>query len=119
MRELHPDALFLVHPECRFEVVQKADYVGSTSGIMDYAKQSAATEFIIGTDNSIAEHLQYECPQKKFYPLSKDLVCHNMKLTTLPDVLNCCAGEGEEIMLSEEVRLAAKKCIDRMIELGG
>ena len=119
MRELHPEALFLVHPECRFEVVQKADYVGSTSGIMDYAKQSAATEFIIGTDNSIAEHLQYECPQKKFYPLSKDLVCHNMKLTTLPDVLNCCTGEGEEIMLSEEVRLAAKQCIDRMIELGG
>ncbi|MDE6676990.1 MAG: quinolinate synthase NadA, partial [Clostridia bacterium] len=67
---------------------------------------------------SIVEHLQYECPEKKFYPLSKDLVCHNMKLTTLTDVWNCCKGEGEEITLPEETRLAAKRCIDRMIELG-
>lgn len=117
-RMVHPEALLLVHPECRFEVVKGADYVGSTSGIMDYAKKSAAKEFIIGTDNSIVEHLQYECPEKKFYPLSKDLVCHNMKLTTLTDVWNCCKGEGEEITLPEETRLAAKRCIDRMIELG-
>ena len=117
-RAMHPEALLLVHPECRFEVVKEADFVGSTSGIMDYAKKSAAKEFIIGTDNSIAEHLQYECPEKKFYPLSKDLVCHNMKLTTLTDVLNCCNGEGEEITLSQETRLAAKRFIDRMIALG-
>ncbi len=118
-RAMHPEAQLLVHPECRFEVVKEADYVGSTSGIMDFAKQSSAKEFIIGTDNSIAEHLQYDCPDKKFYPLSKDLVCHNMKLTSLADVLNCCRGEGEEITLSEETRLQAKRCIDRMIELGG
>ena len=116
---IHPNALLLVHPECRFEIVKGADYVGSTSGIMDYAKKSSAREFIIGTENSIVEHLQYECPEKKFYPLSKDLVCHNMKLTTLTDVLNCCKGEGEEITLPEETRLSAKRCIDRMISLGG
>ena len=116
----HPDALLLVHPECMPEVWEKADYIGSTSGIMDFAKKSDAKEFIIGTENSIAEHLQYDCPDKKFYPLSKDLVCHNMKITTLPEVLACCKGEfGEDIEIDEETRLKAKKCIDKMIEYGG
>ena len=116
----HPNALFLVHPECRAEVVELADYVGSTSGIMDFAIKSDAREFIIGTENVIAEHLQYRCPKKKFYPLSKDLVCHNMKLTTLPDVYSCLTGTGgEEIILDEETRLKAVKCIEKMIEYGG
>lgn len=116
----HPNALFLVHPECRAEVAELADYVGSTSGIMGFAIKSDAKEFIIGTENAIAEHLQYRCPQKKFYPLSKDLVCHNMKLTTLPDVYSCLTGTGgEEIILDEETRLKAVKCIEKMIEYGG
>lgn len=116
----HPNALFLVHPECRAEVAELADYVGSTSGIMDFAIKSDAQEFIIGTENAIAEHLQYKCPKKKFYPLSKDLVCHNMKLTTLPDVYSCLTGAGgEEIILDEETRLKAVKCIEKMIEYGG
>lgn len=116
----HPQALFLAHPECRPEVVEYADYVGSTSGIMDFAEKSSAREFIIGTENAIAEHLQYKCPDKKFYPLSKDLVCHNMKITTLPDVYNCLTGAGgEEITLDEETRLKAVKCIEKMIEYGG
>lgn len=118
-KEAHPDALFLVHPECVPEVVAQADYVGSTTGIMDFAKKSDAKEFIIGTENSIVSHLQLACPDKKFYPLSKDLVCHNMKLTTIVDVLNCVKGiGGEEIELDEDVRLGAKRCIDKMIELG-
>lgn len=115
----HPNALLLVHPECRPEVVELADYVGSTSGIFDFARKSASGEFIIGTENAVAEHLQFECPEKKFYPLSKDLLCVNMKLTTLSDVLSCCRGEGEEIVLDEPTRLAAKRCIDKMIEIGG
>ncbi len=116
----HPQALFLAHPECRPEVVEYADYVGSTSGIMDFAEKSSAREFIIGTENAIAEHLQYKCPDKKFYPLSKDLVCHNMKITTLPDVYICLTGAGgEEITLDEETRLKAVKCIEKMIEYGG
>jgi len=116
----HPQALFLVHPECRPEVVALADYVGSTSGIMDFAEKSSAREFIIGTENSIAEHLQYRCPEKFFYTLSKDLVCHNMKITTLPDVYNCVSGlGGEEIVMDEQTRLQAVKCIEKMIEYGG
>lgn len=118
-RKAHPDALLLVHPECLPEVTAKADYKGSTTGIMDYAKNSDAKEFIIGTENSIVQHLQFACPDKKFYPLSKDCVCHNMKLTTLGDVYDCVKGiGGEEIELSDEIREKAKRCIDTMLTLG-
>lgn len=118
-KELHPNALFLVHPECTPDVVALADYVGSTTGIMDYAKRSDAKEFIIGTENSIVTHLQMSCPDKMFYPLSKDCICHNMKATTLVDVLYCCKGDfGEEIILDDYVYTEAKRCIDEMIRLG-
>ena len=118
-RKAHPDALLLVHPECLQEVSGLADYRGSTTGIMDYAKKSDAKEFIIGTENSIVQHLQFACPDKQFYPLSRDCVCHNMKLTTLGDVYQCVKGTGgEEIKLDEEVRIKAKRCIDTMLELG-
>lgn len=117
-RKAHPDALLLVHPECLPEVSELADYRGSTTGIMDYAKKSDAKEFIIGTENSIVQHLQFACPDKQFYPLSRDCVCHNMKLTTLGDVYQCVKGTGgEEIKLDEEVRIKAKRCIDTMLEL--
>lgn len=115
----HPGALFLVHPECPLEVVELADYVGSTTGIMNYAKKSDCKEFIIGTENSIVTHLQLQHPDKMFYQLSKDLICSNMKATTIVDVLNCCKGTfGEEIVLDDEVFKGAKKCIDEMIRLG-
>lgn len=118
-RKAHPDARLLVHPECLPEVSELADYRGSTTGIMDYAKKSDAKEFIIGTENSIVQHLQFACPDKQFYPLSRDCVCHNMKLTTLGDVYQCVKGTGgEEIKLDEEVRIKAKRCIDTMLELG-
>jgi len=116
----HPNALLLVHPECRPEVTEAADFVGSTTGIMDFAVKSDKKEFIIGTENSIVQHLQFKCPEKAFYPLSKDLVCHNMKITTLPDVYNCLVGRGgEEIVLDEEVRLKAVKSLEAMIKYGG
>ena len=122
-KSAHPDALFLVHPECVPKVTALADYVGSTSGIMDFAKKSDAKEFIIGTETSISEHLQYECPDKKFYPLSKNLVCRNMKLTTLPDVYNTlrgiATGEAFEILMDDKLIAGARKCIDEMIRLGG
>ncbi|HBI63652.1 MAG TPA: quinolinate synthase [Clostridiales bacterium] len=118
-RAAHPHALLLVHPECVPAVVRQADFVGSTSAILNYAKQSDAKQFIIGTEISIAEHLQYDCPDKEFYPLSKQLICPNMKATTLMDVLHVLQGRaGEEIRMEEETRLAAKHCIDKMIRLG-
>ena len=120
-RALHPKAKLLVHPECKPAVTAQADYVGSTTGIIDYvrAHKDQEKEFSIGTELSIAEHLSYEFPDLCFYPLSKDLVCHNMKITTLPDVYRAVKGlAGEEIVLPEETLRASRACIDRMIELG-
>lgn len=118
-KALHPNAVLLVHPECVPEVVKMADFVGSTSAIMDFAKRSELKKFIIGTENSIVEHLQYICRDKKFYPLSKDLICPNMKATTLIDVLNCANGEaGEEILLDADTIRKARRCIDEMLRLG-
>jgi quinolinate synthase len=119
MREQHPDALVLVHPECLPSVVALADYVGSTTGIMEYAKKSDRQEFIIGTENSIVQHLQFDCPEKKFYALSKDTVCHNMRITTLSDVYNFVkTGTGEEIILDDQTITDARRCIDEMLRLG-
>lgn len=119
MKARHPEALLLVHPESLPEVSAQADYIGSTTGIMDFAKKSSAKEFIIGTENSIVQHLQFACPEKKFYALSKDCVCHNMKLTTLGQVYGCLTGTaGEEINLSDEVITKARRCLDTMLELG-
>lgn len=115
----HPDALLLVHPECRKEVTDQADYAGSTTGIMAYAKESDRKTFLIGTETSIVQHLQYECPDKTFYPLSKGCICQNMRLTTLMDVYRCLLGQGgQEITLEEETRLGAKRAIDAMLAFG-
>lgn len=118
----HPNALVLVHPECVPAVAEKADYVGSTSGIMDFAKESDAEEFIIGTEISIAEYLQYELPNKQFYILSKKIICPNMKMTTLMDVLNSCegidCGGAFEIKMTDEEIKSARVCIDEMLRLG-
>lgn len=116
----HPEALLLVHPECKPEVTALADYAGSTTGIMDYAKKSDAKEFIIGTESSIVQHLQFECPDKRFYPLSKDCVCHNMRLTTLGDVYDCVCGRGGmEIEMDAQLIADARRCIDEMLRYGG
>lgn len=117
-KSAHPNALFLVHPECKREVVELADFIGSTAEIMDFAKQSDSKEFIIGTENSIREHLQLDCPDKKFYPLSKRLVCSDMKAVTLMDLYNCLNGKGgEEILLDEQTIKDACRCIDKMINM--
>ena len=116
----HPEALLLVHPECRPEVTALSDYAGSTTGIMAYAKKSDAKEFIIGTENSIVQHLQMECPEKRFYPLSKDCICGNMRLTTLADVYDCVRGVGgREIEMDPQLIAEARRPIDAMLQYGG
>ncbi len=118
-KKKHPDALLLVHPECKKEVTAIADFAGSTADIMNFAKESDAKEFIIGTENSIIQHLQIMCPNKKFYAMSKALICNDMKLTTIMDVYNTVIGVGgEEITMSDETIEKAVKCINKMIELG-
>ncbi len=119
-RAAHPNALLLVHPECPPAVAEAADYVGSTTGIMHFAAKSDAKEFIIGTEISIVEHLQFDFPEKLFYPLSGRLMCPEMKKTTLMDIYLCLKqGAGEEIVLPADVMTGAKRCIDEMIRLGG
>lgn len=118
-RSQHPGAELLVHPECHPSIVEQADYIGSTTEIMSYAEKGTNSEYIIGTENSIVEHLQFKCPDKRFYPLSKDCVCHNMQATTLMDVYRSVLGDGgEEIILPEDVIINSKKCIDEMLRLG-
>ena len=120
-KALYPDALLLVHPECIPEVVELADYVGSTSGIINFAKQSDRTNFIIGTEISIKDALQHECPEKHFISLSKNLVCPDMKLTTLGDVLCVLNDIGNshfcEINIDDDIIEKAGKCIEKMQEL--
>ena len=118
-RRNHPNALVLVHPECSEKVVEMADYVGSTTQIMDYAKNSSNTEFIIGTENSIVQHLQFDCPEKRFFALSKNCICHNMKATTLGDVYDSLRNSGgEEIELDDTTLRLARRSIDEMLRLG-
>ena len=119
-KKQHPDALLLVHPECISDVTRHADFAGSTTAIMSYVAKSDKKEFIIGTDNSIVQHLQFEYPDKKFYELSKICVCHDMRYTTLMNVYNCLLGNGgEEISLDSETYEGAKRCIDNMLKYGG
>lgn len=118
-RAAYPTAKLLVHPECHPRVVAQADFVGSTTEIMSYAEKGADSEYIIGTENSIVEHLQFLCPEKTFVPLSKDCVCHNMQATTLSDVYRCVRGlGGEEIVMCGERMAAARRSIDEMLRLG-
>lgn len=118
-KALHPDALVLTHPECLREVADASDFVGSTTEIMQFAAESEAKSFIIGTEGNIVTHLQYELPEKSFYPLSKRLICADMRLTALPDVLSALRGTGGlEITLDDATLREARVCIDRMIEMG-
>jgi quinolinate synthase len=118
-RKAHPNALVLVHPECVPEVVALADFVGSTSQIMDYVNKSDHDEFLIGTEIGIVDHLQYSRPENKIFPLTQKLVCPDMKVTTLNDLLNSVKGTGgEEIILDKETIKGARRCIDEMIRLG-
>lgn len=118
-REESPSAKLLLHPECHPDVAAQADFVGSTTEIMSYAGKETGNEFIIGTENSIVEHLQFMYPEKLFVPLSKDCVCHNMQATTLSDVYRCVKGiGGEEIIMSDSLINSSRKCIDEMLRLG-
>jgi quinolinate synthase len=115
-KRFHPDALVLVHPECRFEVAQMADFIGSTSQIMKYVKESPAKKFIIGTEMGIIHGLEKENPQKTFYLLSPGLVCPNMKRITVPKVLAALQNQSKGITVPAEIQVRAKTALDRMLK---
>jgi len=118
VREARPGAPVAVHPECHPDLVAKADFVGSTGAILDYARKSAAPEMIIGTEMGILHRLELDNPGKKFYLLSSRLVCPNMKYTTLEKVLNSLEKMETVIRVPEEIRNKAKVALERMLAIG-
>lgn len=116
-KQEHPKAVVVAHPECRIDVLEMSDHVTSTSGMLRFAKSSDAKEFIIGTETGLLYKLRKENPDKSFYPLRKDMVCPNMKKTTLNSVLRALETMTNEIKVSENIRIPAKKALDRMLEV--
>lgn len=117
MKDLHPDALLLVHPECKKEIVEMADFVGSTKQIIDYASASPNKKFLIGTEMGVLYKLKDENPDKTFYLMSQGLICPNMKRTSLQSVYNALNEMKYNISLDEDIRLKAKTALDRMLEV--
>lgn len=116
-REKYPDALVLAHPECHKEVCLRADYVGSTTGIMKYAMESDKKQFVIATEKGVVDRLQRDCKDKEFILIKDNIVCPNMKRNSLEDIYNVLKNETNEITVEEEMAKKALKCIDRMLEV--
>jgi len=117
LKKEHPKAEVLVHPECKPEVIDIADYAFSTNGMINHAKESDALEFIIGTEKEICYRLKKENPKKEFYPI-KYAICPNMKKITLDKVLKSLETLEPKIKLSDEIMQNAKKPLQRMMDIG-
>ena len=116
-KEKHPEAKFLVHPECTGDLLKLADYIGSTSGIINYAKNSDAEEFIICTENGVRHKLEKENPGKKFYFTETEPLCVDMKKITLEKILHVLKTGENEVQISEELRELSKRPLEKMLEL--
>jgi len=114
-RDLHPGAIVLVHPECRPEVIDLADHVASTSGIIRLVCELPDEEFIIGTEIGILHRLKKECPTKNCYPLSSGAICTNMKKTDLTKVRQALIDLQPRITVPEEIANRARRAIERML----
>jgi quinolinate synthase len=122
LKERHPQALVLAHPECPEAVLRHADYVGSTTGILNYAKQSSAMEFIVATESGILHQMEKDCPGKTFISAPGEggcscSECPHMKLNTLEKLYLCMRDRRPEIILEEDLRQRALKPILRMLEM--
>lgn len=117
-KEAHPQALVLVHPECTPSVVEMADYIGSTSGIIDFATSSKEQEFIICTESGVLYELRQKNPHKRFYPAGNQQFCPNMKRITLDKVAAALEQMTNVVEVEEEVRIRANRPLERMLELG-
>ena len=118
----HPDAKLIAHPECKAVILQMADFIGSTTALLNFTQRDPAKEFIVATETGILHQMQKSSPDKKFYivPTDKTCSCNDcpyMKLNTLPKLLNCLKNESPEILLSTELMDKARKPILRMLEL--
>lgn len=116
-----PNAKFAVHPECEPDVVKLADFVGSTSQILNYCTDSKDSEFIIGTEYGVVERLRFYHPEKQYHLLSPILVCPNMKKTALENIFDCMTNmtnENNIIELPEDIINKANVPLEKMLELG-
>lgn len=116
-RAEHPGALIMAHPECRIEVLAIADHVTSTSGMLRFARSSEAREFIVGTEIGLMHRLRKENPGKVFHPLRRDMICPNMKKTSLRSILSAFTEKKHLIKVPEEIRIPAKRALDRMLAI--
>ncbi|MCC6503224.1 MAG: quinolinate synthase NadA [Deltaproteobacteria bacterium] len=116
-KEQNPGALFVCHPECHPDVVKLADHVCSTSGMYKFAKATKAQTLIIGTEQGILYRLKLENPEKKFILPSRALICPNMKLTTLEDVVESLREMKNVVTVPDDIREAAKLTLDRMLKV--
>ncbi len=113
----YPNALVLAHPECKKDVLDEADYIGSTSGIIEFASKIDSDEFIVCTESGVSCELKKRNPGKKFYFASSNHFCPNMKLNTLEKVLHVLKTGENEVKVSDEIRKRALIPLDRMIEI--
>lgn len=118
-RNIVPDGLLIVHPECPLEVSLNADVVASTSGMVRYVKESASKKFIVGTEYGLISRLRRENPEKEFYSLGSARICYNMKKTTLRDILNSLKTETPEIKLDPIVIDKARHPLEEMLKIIG
>jgi quinolinate synthase len=118
VKKEHKEAKVLVHPECPKEIRDMADYVGSTSGIIDYATKDKGNKFIIGTEEGILHELKKKNPTKKFFIPGDKICCQDMKMTTLENLYDALLNMNNEITLDEEIRLKALKSLENMHKLG-
>ena len=116
-KEEHPNVKVLSHPECSKEVRDLSDYIGSTSGIINYATECEDKEFIIATEEGVLHQLKKKNPDKKFY-FPEVMVCPNMEKTSLQDVYDALDGKKEEVILDEEIRKKALTSLENMHKLG-
>ncbi len=116
-RRLYPESKILAHPECHMSVTDIADFVGSTAQIMSYVKNSNEKVFVIATEQGVTDRLKRDYPDKKIIPIKQDLVCPNMKMTSLEDILHVLETENNEIIVNPDVATRAVKCLDAMLEV--
>ena len=117
MKAKYPNAEFVAHPECRPEVVEMADFVGSTTAIIKYCKESPAQEFIVGTEDGTGYQLRKDSPHKKFYFASKYLVCPNMKVNNLKKLVKCLENMKPQMYVPPHIAEKARISLDRMLQL--
>ncbi len=115
LKQQYPHAIVLTHPECQEAVLEKADVIGSTAALLNYAKSHDYEQYIVVTESGIMHELQKHCPDKQFIPVGA--ICKDMQLSTLDKLYNCLLTEQPEIQVDAEIAAKARKSIDNMLSM--